>query len=75
MFRISWVRKSDKFHKTFVIVPDVYSLFEAYFVITRYGGDDGCSPTEVIVTNLDGVVVDMSLGMAAVASMGTLGGR
>lgn len=71
MYKISWARKNDKFHRTFVIVPDVYALFETYFIINGYGVNDGCAPIDIKVTNLDGDVVDMSKGLADAAGQGT----
>lgn len=71
MYKISWGRKNDKFYQTFLVVQDVHTLFEIYHVITGYGRDDGCVPVNVLVTNLDGFEVDMSKGLAAVASCGT----
>jgi len=71
MFKISWARKNDNFHRVFIIVPDVHTLFEAHFVITGYGRDDGSAPIDVVVTNLDGYVVDMTMGLADAAGLGT----
>ena len=71
MYKISWVRKSDKFHRTFVIVPDVYALFEIYHIITGYGRGDGISPQNVKVTNLEGDIVDMTKGLPNAASYGS----
>lgn len=75
MFKISWARKGDKYHRTFLLVPDVHALFDVYFVITGYGRDDGCSPVDIRVTNLDGHEVDMSKGLADVAPQGTYADR
>jgi hypothetical protein len=71
MFKISFGRKNDKFHTTFLLVPDVQALFNVYFVITGYGRDDGCTPVDVKVTNLDGDEIDMTKGLINVASRGT----
>lgn len=71
MYKISWARASDKFHRVFVVVPDVHSLFDLYFVLTGYGRRDGCVPIDIQVTNLDGHAVDMTQGLAAAASAGT----
>lgn len=71
MYKITWTRSSDKYHKTFLLVPDVYALFEVYFIITGYGRNDGCTPVEIVVTNLNGDVLDMSKGLPYVASRGT----
>lgn len=68
MYKISWGRKSDIFHKTYIIVPDVHSLFETHFIISGYGRDDGCTPANIVVTNLDGVVIDITKGLANAAS-------
>jgi len=75
MYKISWGRTSDKHHRTFVIVPDVYALFDVYFVITGYGRDDGCAPVDITVTNLDGHEVDMTKGLPEAASIGTYATR
>lgn len=75
MYKISWARKNDKFHKTFVIVPDVYALFSVYHVVTGYGRNDGSSPVDIVVTNLSGHVVDMSKGLADAAGQGTYSSR
>ena len=71
MFKISWARESDPYRVTFILVPDVRALFDAYFVITRYGRKDGCKPINVTVTNLDGDVIDMTKGLNHAASFGT----
>ena len=71
MFKISWARPTDKYHRVFIIVPDVRTLFDTYWVITGYGRRDGMTPVDVQVTNLDGHSVDMSQGLAAAASVGT----
>ncbi len=71
MFKISWGKRSDPLERRFVIVPDVYSLFDLYFVLTGYGRDDGCTPVDVKVTDLDGHEVDMSKGSLYAASQGT----
>jgi hypothetical protein len=70
MFKISW-NKPCSGGRTFVLVPDVHALFDAYWVITGYGRRDGCTPIEIVVTNLDGDVIDMSKGAANAASYGT----
>jgi len=75
MFKISWARKSDRFHRTFIVVPCVRALFDAYHIITGYGRDDGCVPIDIKVTNLDGEEVDMTNGLAEAASMGTYSGK
>ena len=67
MYKISWARRSDRFHRTFLLVPDVRALFDVYFVVTGYGRDDGCTPIDVKVTDLDGVDVDMTRGISGVA--------
>ncbi len=71
MYQISWARKSDKFARTFVIIPNVHVLFEVYHIVTGYGRDDGSSPLDIKVTNLDGDEVDMSKGLADAAAYGT----
>lgn len=71
MFKISWGRKNDKFHQTFILVPDVHSLFEIYHIINGYGTNDGITPTDIKVTNLDGEEIDMKNGLANAASYGT----
>lgn len=75
MFKISWGRKSDKFHQTFVIVPDAHALSEAWHIITGYGRNDGLAPHCVKVTNLDGHEIDMSKGLPNAAAMGTYSTR
>lgn len=75
MYKISWGRKSDKYHRTFLLVPDVHALFDVWFVVTGYGRDDGCTPIDVIVTNLDGDEVDMKKGLSEAASHGTCASR
>lgn len=75
MYKIAWGRRSDKYHKTFLVVPDVHALFDVYFVITGYGRDDGCTPVDVVVTNLDGCEIDMTKGIAHAAAWGTYAGR
>lgn len=74
MYKISWARRSDKFKRTFVLVADVHALFDAYFIITGYGRDDGSTPVDVKVTNLNGDDVDMSRGLPDAASFGTYSG-
>jgi len=71
MYKITWSKSSDPFHITYILVPDAYALFSAYFVITGYGRNDGCSPINIKVTNLDGYEIDMSKGLANAASSGT----
>jgi hypothetical protein len=71
MYKISWGRASDLHVRAFILVPDVHTLFDAYWVITGYGRQDGMTPLEIRVTNLDGAEVDMTKGAAAAASMGT----
>jgi hypothetical protein len=75
MFKVSWARRSDKFAVTFVLLPDVRALFDFYHILTGYGRDDGCSPIDIKVTNLDGDEIDMSKGLADVAGWGTYGRR
>jgi hypothetical protein len=75
MYKISWGKKSDKYHRTFLIVPDVHALFDVYFVVTGYGRNDGCTPVDVTVTNLDGHEIDMTNGLAEAASSGTYAAR
>lgn len=75
MFKVSWVRRNDGFHRVFVLVPDVHTLFELYFVLTGYGRGDGCTPEDIVVTDLDGEVVDMTKGLADVAGRGTCSSR
>jgi hypothetical protein len=75
MYKISWGQRSDKYHRTFLIVPDVHALFDVWFVITGYGRDDGCTPVDVRVTNLDGYEVDMTKGLSEAASAGTYASR
>ena len=66
MYKITWSRQNDIWHKTYVLVPDAKTLFEAYFIITGYGRGDGCTPTKVTVTTLDGVIVDMTKGISSI---------
>lgn len=68
MFKITWGKSSDEFDRVYIIAPDAKSLFAIWFVITGYGRNDGCTPVNVRVTNLDGVEVDMSRGLACAAS-------
>lgn len=75
MYKITWGRKSDKFHKTFIIIPDCYALFETYSIISSYGKNDGYSPIDIKVTNLDGQTLDMSKGIGEIASIGTYSSR
>jgi hypothetical protein len=75
MYKLSWARINDRFHRTFVVVPDVHALFELYHVVQGYGMEDGCVPVEVKVTNLDGDEVDMTKGLAEVAGQGTYSSR
>lgn len=75
MYKISWARKSDKFHRTFLIVPDVHALFDVYHIVTGYGLNDGCTPIDIKVTNLDGYEIDMTKGLAEAASSGTYASR
>lgn len=71
MYKISWNKKSDKFYEMFVIVPNVDALYEAWWIITGYGREDGAKPGQVTVTNLDGEEIDMSKGKADAACYGT----
>lgn len=70
MFKISWT-KSYQSGRAFVLVPDAQALFDAYWVVTGYGRSDGCTPIDIVVTNLDGYVIDMSKGVAHAAGYGT----
>jgi hypothetical protein len=71
MYKISWARPGDRFYRTFVVVPDVNSLFDVYHLITGYGRNDGCAPVDVIATNLDGHEIDMTAGLSQAAAYGT----
>lgn len=71
MFKITWGKRSDRFSRSCIICPDVEALFDAWFVITGYGRDDGCTPINVEVSNLDGVLIDMTKGLADAAGRGT----
>lgn len=70
MYKISWSKPCSG-SRAFILVSDVHALFDAYWVITGYGRRDGLTPIDIVVTNLDGDVVDMSKGLAAAASYGT----
>ena len=69
MFKIEWFWSDGL--SSFALVPDIYAAFALHWVITGYGRDDGFKPLRVLVTNLDGEVVDMSGGVRAVAGRGT----
>ena len=69
-YKITWGRKTDRHHKTTILVSGIDDLFEAYFIITGYGRADGVTPIEVKVTNLDGVEIDMSKGYKNVPTQG-----
>jgi len=49
--------------------------FDVWFVITGYGKDDGCTPVDVKVTNLDGDEIDMTKGILEAISNGTYASR
>lgn len=65
MFKLSWGRSSDPFRITTILLPDVHSLFDAYYVVTGYGRNDGLRPVNIRATNLDGEEVDVTKGLAA----------
>lgn len=71
MYKISWARRSDKFSRTFILCPCVYSLFTTYHILTGYGNNDGASPIDIKVTNLNGDEIDMTKGLADAAGQGT----
>lgn len=73
MFKISWGRWSDPACRKFLLAPDVYAPFEAYAIIRGYHGQDGMSPVDIVVTDLDGNSVDMTKGLPSVAALGTYG--
>lgn len=71
MYKISWGQKSDRFLRVFCIVPNVDVLFDLYHILTGYGRNDGPTPVDIEVTNLDGHVIDMSKGLADAAIYGS----
>lgn len=75
MYKISWARKSDRFARQFVLAPDVHALLAIHWIITGYGRNDGASPVDIKVTDLDGNEVDMTKGLADAAGQGTYGSR
>jgi len=42
------------------------------FILTGYGRDDGVSPVDIKVTDLDGEEIDMKKGLAHAAANGTI---
>ncbi len=72
MFKIScWGKRSDPLERTIRYRPRCFSFLICIFVLTGYGRDDGCTPVDVKVTDLDGHEVDMSKGSLYAASQGT----
>lgn len=71
MYKISWGTVTDRHDRTCVLVSSAEALFDLYHLITGYGRKDGRVPADIQVTNLDGVPVDMSTGLANVAGLGT----
>lgn len=68
MYKIQWSRSSDEFYKSFVIVPDIYALFDLYHIFKN-----APRVANVVVTDLDGNTIDMTAGLPDVASRGTYG--
>jgi len=71
MFKLTWASVSNKFCPFIIIVPDVYTLFEVYHLLKGYEPKDGSTPAYIEVTNLDGIKIDMSKGLAYAASRRT----
>jgi hypothetical protein len=71
MYKITWGMESDKFQTNFILCPDYQSVFNAWWIITGYGRRDRLTPVDVVVSDLEGNVVDMTKGIHSVASYGT----
>jgi hypothetical protein len=71
MFKVRWGRIADTFDTSMVLVSDAESLFNLYHILLGYGNTDGSVPVNIQVTNLDGRPIDMTKGLADVASQGT----
>lgn len=71
MYKITWGMKSDKFQTNFILCPDYKSVFNAWWIITGYGRADGSTPVNIVVSDLEGNVIDMTKGTSSVATYGT----
>jgi len=72
MFRVSWHNANDPYVRRWVLVPNVYALFNLHFILTGYGRGDGLAPCGIEVTDLEGNLVDMNRGIAGAAGQGTI---
>jgi hypothetical protein len=66
MYKITWNTKPAKYAVVFVLVPDVYTLYEVYEALKQ-------SPLvgTIVVTNLEGDVIDMQKRIHINADKGT----
>jgi hypothetical protein len=66
MYKITWSLPHDPFQIVLILVPDVHTLFEVYYVLTN-----STKVGNIIVSNLSGDVMNMKEGLANVAYQGT----
>lgn len=66
MYKIQWSLPHDEHQKVFVLVPDVYTLYEVWHALTKSD-----QVTHLVVSNLSGDVMNMKEGLANVATQGT----
>lgn len=66
MYKIQWSLPHDEHQRVFILVPDVHTLYEVYYVLRKSD-----QVTNLVVSNLSGDVMNMKEGLANVATQGT----
>jgi hypothetical protein len=70
LLKLTWQQAADSF-QTRTVIGDPRSIFELWHNLCHGSFSDGVAPKAIAITNLDGVPVDPTKGMAELHCMAT----